>query len=232
MLIICKATNLGEAMFDEVDIFENIFAAINVCPKLGDATLNEDDIFNLPSFDMQIYNDDSMPPTYDDYCDDTYAIKSSDDYIYKTFHHYDYPFSEHYSFNVETIYSIRVSYDTPTIPNEKNFAYVESSKFSMLVDHEKNALGAGYIVEFIHDATENYYERGTCALTYCNNTKFPLYVLKFLKLCLVSLPMLVDHCSHKLFSHKIPMHRKWVILKCASHMLHDAPIMFQFLSFM
>ena len=28
----------------------------------------------------------------------------------------------------------------------------------MLVDHEKNALGAGYIVEFVHDATENYYE--------------------------------------------------------------------------
>ena len=28
----------------------------------------------------------------------------------------------------------------------------------MLVDHEKNALGDGYIVEFIHDATENYYE--------------------------------------------------------------------------
>ena len=27
----------------------------------------------------------------------------------------------------------------------------------MQVDHEKNALGAGYIVEFIHDATENYY---------------------------------------------------------------------------
>ena len=28
----------------------------------------------------------------------------------------------------------------------------------MLVDHEKNALGAGYIVEFIHDDTKNYYE--------------------------------------------------------------------------
>ena len=78
--------------------------------------------------------------SYDDYCDDTYVIKSSDDYIYKTCHDYDYPLSEHYSFNVETIYSIRVSYDTPTIPNEKNLAYVESSKFSMLVDHEKNAL--------------------------------------------------------------------------------------------
>ena len=84
----------------------------------------------------------------------TFAIKSNDDYIYKTCHDYDYPFSEHYSFNVETIYSIQVSYDTPTIPNEKNFAYVESNKISMLVDHEKNALGAGYIVEFIHDATE------------------------------------------------------------------------------
>ena len=49
----------------------------------------------------------------------------------------------------------------PTTIHEKNSAYVESSKFSMLVDHEKNTLGAGYIVEFIHDATENYYEGGT-----------------------------------------------------------------------
>ena len=30
----------------------------------------------------------------------------------------------------------------------------------MQVDHEKNALGAVYIVEFIHDATENYYDGG------------------------------------------------------------------------
>ena len=102
----------------------------------------------------------------------------------------------------------------------------------MLVDHEKNALGAGYIVEFIHDATENYYEGGTYACRSCNNAKFPLYVLKLLKLCLFYLPMLVDFGSHKLFAQKIPMHRKRVKLKCASHMLHDAPIMFQFLSFM
>ena len=33
---------------------------------------------------------------------------------------------------------------------------MESSKISMQVDHEKNALCAGYIVEFIHDATEKY----------------------------------------------------------------------------
>ena len=36
--------NFGDAMFDENDMFENIFAAINVCPKLGDAMFNEDDI--------------------------------------------------------------------------------------------------------------------------------------------------------------------------------------------
>ena len=65
--------------------------------------------------------------------------------------------------------------------NEKKFSYVESNKISMLMYHEKNALCAGYIVEFIHDATENYYEGGTYACWNCNNIKFPLYVLKVLK---------------------------------------------------
>ena len=120
----------------------------------------------------------------------------------------------------------------PAILNEENSAYVESSKISMLVDHEKNAFGAGYIVKFIRDATENYYEGGTYACRNCNNIKFPLYVLKISKLCLFYLPMLVDYCSHKLFSHKIPIHKKWVRLKSSSHMLHDALVMFQFLSFM
>ena len=92
----------------------------------------------------------------------------------------------------------------------------------MLVYHEKNALGAGYIVEFIHDATENYYKGGIYACRNCNNIKFPIYVLKILKICLFYLPMQVDSYSHKLFAHKIPMHRKYVRLKCASHILHDA----------
>ena len=46
----------------------------------------------------------------------------------------------------------------------------------MLVDHEKNALCAGYMLDFIHDATENYCERGSYASTYCNNIKFSLCV--------------------------------------------------------
>ena len=229
--------------------------------KLGEAMFDEDDIFCPPSFDEQIYYDESMPPIYDDYidesgfgevvalfsndsaileevpidyenkvaiyddyCDDLYAIKNND--IHETFHHdfsFQLDYASHDNYFVEF---------APTIIHEKNFVCVESNKISMLVDHEKNALGAGYIVEFIHDATENYYEGGTYACRNCNNIKFPLYVLKVLKLCLFCLPMLVDYCSHKLFAHKIPMHRKWVRLKCACHVFNDALFMFQFLSFM
>ena len=137
---------------------------------------------------------------YDEYCDGLYVIENNDNH--ETFH-YDFRFqldyASHDSYFVEF---------TPTIPNEKNFAYVESNKISMLVDHEKNALCDGYIVEFIHDATENYYEGGTYACRNCNNIKFPLYVLKILKLCLFCLPRLIHSCSHKLFAHKIPMQRK------------------------
>ena len=39
--------------------------------KLGDAMFDEDDIFSPPSFDEEIYFDDSMPPIYDDYIDES-----------------------------------------------------------------------------------------------------------------------------------------------------------------
>ena len=188
--------------------------------KLGEAMFDEDDIFCPPSFDEQIYYDESMPPIYDDYCDDTYALKNNDN---NETCHLDFNFQSHDSYFVEF---------APTTIDENKFAYVESNKNSMLMHHEKGALCDSYIVEFIHDATENYYEGGTYACRNCNNIKFPLYVLKVLKLCLFYLPMQVDSCSHKLFAHKIPMHRKWFRLKCACHVFHDALFMFQFLSFM
>ena len=37
---------LGDAMFNENDMFENSFAAIHVCPTLENAMLNEDDLFS------------------------------------------------------------------------------------------------------------------------------------------------------------------------------------------
>ena len=39
--------------------------------KLGDAMFDQYDIFCPPSFDEQIYFDDSMPPIYDDYIDES-----------------------------------------------------------------------------------------------------------------------------------------------------------------
>ena len=40
-----------------------------------------------------------------------------------------------------------------------NPTILEECQLCILVDNEKNALCDGYIVEFIHFATENYYER-------------------------------------------------------------------------
>ena len=59
---------------------------------------------------------------------------------------------------------------------------IKSNKSSMLVHHEKSVVCDSYIFESIHDGSENYYEKGTYALTYLNNIKFLLYVLIVLKL--------------------------------------------------
>src|SRR3954470_17019291 len=152
--------------------------------KLGDATFYEDDLFIPPSFDEEIYFDDTLPPIYDDYCDDTDAIKNT----FLQVHH-----DKNYSCD-----SYFVEF-APTITNEKDFAYVGSNKFSMLVDHDKKVLCDTYIVEFIHYPTENYYERGTYAYRYFNNIKFPLFMLKVLKLHLFCLPILIALCFNELF---------------------------------
>ena len=62
--------------------------------KLRDAMFDEDDICSPPNFDEQIYYDESMPPIYDDYCDDLYAIKNNDNH--ETCHH-DFNFQLDYS---------------------------------------------------------------------------------------------------------------------------------------
>ena len=56
--------------------------------------------------------------------------------------------------------------------NPTNF---ELDKNYMFVDHEKHALCDSYIVEFVHDATGNYYERGKYGCRNFHGTKTPLY---------------------------------------------------------
>ena len=46
------------------------------------------------------------------------------------------------------------------------------------------------------------------------------------------LHMLDTSCLDNLFTYKMPMHRKYVRLKCVCHMFYDAIFVFQLLSFM
>ena len=92
----------------------------------------------------------------------------------------------------------------------------------MHVDHDKNVLHDSYIIDFVHDAIENYFERGKYGCRNFHPTKTPLFMLKVLKLFLFYLAMLVTMCLFDLFVYKIPMHRKWVRLKCVSYFLLDA----------
>ena len=92
----------------------------------------------------------------------------------------------------------------------------------MHMDHDKNVLCDGYIVDFINDASESYYERGKHGYMHLNNIKFPLFMLKFLKFHSFCLPMLATLCFVDLFFYKIILHRKWVRLKFVLHLLLDA----------
>ena len=101
-----------------------------------------------------------------------YAIKNN--YTHQTCHH-DFNFQLDYASHDSCFVEF-----APTTIDENKFAYVESNKNSMLVHHENSALCDSYIVEFIHDATENYYERGTYSFTCLKNVRFPsLYVESF-----------------------------------------------------
>lgn len=104
-----------------------------------------------------------------------------------------------------------------TIKSEFREVYptiLEIDKNYVLVDHEKYDLCDGYIVEFIHDATENYYERGKYGCRSFHVTKTPLFKLKVWKILLFYLPMHFIMFFMDLFVYKILMHRKYVRLKC------------------
>ena len=95
----------------------------------------------------------------------------------------------------------------------------------VFVDHERHAICDGYIVEFIHDSTVNYYERGKYGCRNFRVAKIPLFNMQVLKLLLFYLPMFVTMFFMDLFAYKIPMHRKWVRLKCGSNCFMMLPFL-------
>ena len=114
--------------------------------------------------------------------------------------------------------------DIPTI--------LEECRFCLHVDHVEKTLCDSYIVEFDYDPTCNYYERGKYGCRNFHVTKLPLVMLRLLLFLSTSLHMLVFACYDNLFAYKMPMHRKYVRLRCVCHVFYDALFVLQFLSFM
>src|SRR3954471_17541086 len=92
-------------------------------------------------------------------------------------------------------------------------------KTFMHADHEEKILYDSYIVEFDYDPTCNYYERRKYGYINFHVTKLPLVILRLLLFLPFSLHMLVFACYDNLFAYNIPMHRKYVRLKCLSLVL-------------
>ena len=101
----------------------------------------------------------------------------------------------------------------------------------VFVGHEQRDLCDSYILDIVHDATENYFERGKFCCRNFHVTKTPLSLLNVLKLFFFYLPMLVTLHFHDLFIYKVPRHRKLVRLKCVSYLLLDALFCFNSYSF-
>ena len=175
--------------------------------KLGEASFDENNLFSPLALEEKIYFDDTIPPIYDDYNDEEKV-------------NYDYNmlpiFDDYGDENNNDSYFVEFA---PTTINKNDYVYVESINSFMHVAHDKNVLCDSYIVNFIHDATESYYEKGKHGFMHLKNIKFLLFVLKILKLHLFCFPMLVALCFHDLFLYKILFHRKWVRLKSVLYLL-------------
>ena len=113
-----------------------------------------------------------------------------------------------------------------------NPTILEECQLCMHVDRVENMLCDSYFVEFAYDPTCNYYERGKYGCRNFHVTKLPLVMLRLLSSLSHSLHMLVFVCLANLFAYNMPMHRKYVRLRCVCHVFHDALFALQFLSFM
>jgi hypothetical protein len=132
----------------------------------------------------------------------------------------DHDWEKHTPFDIENLFGTNSENDdsyfvefSPTTINKNDYVYVGSINSFMHMVHDKNVLCDSYIVNSIHDATKSYYERGKYSFMHLNSIKFPLFMLKFLKLRLFCFPMLVALCFHDLFLYKTLFNGKWFRFK-------------------
>lgn len=130
--------------------------------KLGEASFYENDLFSFPALEEKNCYDDTIPPIYDDY-NDEYDIFSPPTIEEKINYDYNMPpiFDDYGDENNNDSYFVEFS---PTTINKNDYSYVGSNNYFMHVAHDKNVLCDSYVVNFIHDATESYSERGNMVL--------------------------------------------------------------------
>ena len=107
-----------------------------------------------------------------------------------------------------------------------NPTILEECQLCIHVDRVKNMFFDSYIVEFSYDPTCNYHERGKYGCRNFHVTKLPLFMLRLLSSLSSCLHMVVFDCLDNLFTYKMPMHRKYVRLRCVCHVFYDALFMF------
>ena len=155
IVMICKNHKLGDVMFNEYDMIEDLFAGNNACTKLGDGLLNEDDPLIACTFDKKIYYDDSMPPIYDDYDYESgfgrvSTLGSSDPTILEGVESY-YNIDESGFGEVMTLFS-----DTSTILEEVSIDYDEN-KVSTYDDYYDETYAIKSSDDYIYN-TFHYYD--------------------------------------------------------------------------
>src|ERR1041385_7355604 len=131
-VMIWKALSLGmiglQVLYPLVMWFDNSFSSKNKDNMFTHIVSSNDNAL--------IYYDDVITPIFSDY-KGTYDIRRN--YPYETCHDHgvNYSLVEHHLPNTQLIYSVQVVYDspTPTITNEKDYAYVESKSTLLHVDH-------------------------------------------------------------------------------------------------
>ena len=111
-----------------------------------------------------------------------------------------------------------------------NPTILEECQLCMHVVHKENILCGSYVVEFAYDSTCNYYEIGKYGCRNFHVTKLPFFLLRLILFLSSPLHMLGFACLDNLFVYKMPMHRKYVRLRCVFGMLYDALFVLQFLS--
>jgi hypothetical protein len=212
-----ESSKLGE------EVFENPFATDHYVFDTSPSNNNDGMVIDKPTVkdNYSISYDDTVPPIFDDYYKECYDIGYN--YPYETCHSHDW-ITKNNSFNMQLVYHVQILDNNlaPITINENNSSYAKINDTSMHMNHDKNVLSDGYIVDFINDATESYYERGKYGYMHLNNIKFPLFMLRILKLRLCCFSMLATLFFMNLFVYKIPFHRKWVRLKCVLNLLLDA----------